>query len=80
MEFQLSDWKSPKMMLLKCRTQYASKFEKLSCGHKTGKSQFSFQSQRMVMPKDVQTIIQLHSLCILVRLCSESFKLGFNST
>ena len=80
MEFQLSDWKSPKMMLLKCCTQYASKFEKLSCGHKTGKSQFSFQSQRMVMPKDVQSIIQLHSFCILVRLCSESFKLGFNST
>ena len=27
-------------MLLKCYTQYASKFEKLSSGHKTGKGQF----------------------------------------
>ena len=35
-----------KMMLLKCCTQYASKFGKLSNGHRTGKGQFSFQSQR----------------------------------
>ena len=33
-------------MLWKCCTQYASKFGKLSSGHRTGKSQFSFQSQR----------------------------------
>ena len=33
-------------MLLKCWTQYVSKFGKLSSGHKTGKCQFSFQSQR----------------------------------
>ena len=32
------------MMLRKCCTQYASKFGKLSSGHRTGKSQFSFQS------------------------------------
>ena len=31
-------------MLLKCCTQYASKFGKLSSGHRTGKGQFSFQS------------------------------------
>ena len=29
-------------MLLKCCTQYASKFEKLSSGHRTGKGPFSF--------------------------------------
>ena len=34
------------MMLWKCCTQYASKFGKLSSGHRTGKRQFSFQSQR----------------------------------
>ena len=34
------------MMLWKCCTQYASKFEKLSRGHRSGKSQFSFQSQK----------------------------------
>ena len=33
-------------MLLKCCTQYVSKFGKLSSGHSTGKGQFSFQSQR----------------------------------
>ena len=41
-------------MLWKCCTQYASKFGKLSSGHRTGKGQFSFQSQRK-MPKNVQT-------------------------
>ena len=34
---------------------------KLSSGHRTGKGQFSFQSQRKEMPKNVQTIPQLHS-------------------
>ena len=43
MEFQLSSLKSYKMMLWKCCTQYASKFGKLSSGHRTGKGQFSFQ-------------------------------------
>ena len=32
---------------------YASKFGKLSSGHSTGKGQFSFQSQRKGMPKNV---------------------------
>ena len=61
MEFQLSYFKSWKMMLWKCCTQHASKFGKLSSGHKTGKGQFSFQSQREVMPKNAQTTAQLHS-------------------
>ena len=30
-------------------------------GHRTGKGQFSFQSQRKSMPKNAQTIAQLHS-------------------
>ena len=30
-------------------------FGKLSSGHRTGKSQFSFQSQRKAMPKNAQT-------------------------
>ena len=46
------------MTLLKCFTQYASKFWKLSSGHRTGKGQFSFQSQRRAVPKNVQTTIQ----------------------
>ena len=35
-------FQSWKMMLWKCCTQYASKFGKLSSGHRTGKGQFSF--------------------------------------
>ena len=42
MEFQLSYFKSWKMILWKSCTQYASKFGKLSSGHRTGKGQFSF--------------------------------------
>ena len=49
------------MALWKCRTQYASKFGKLSSCHRTGKGQFSFQSQGKAMPKNVQTTAQLHS-------------------
>ena len=40
---------------------YASKFGKLSSGHRTGKGQFSFQSQRKATPKNAQTIAQLNS-------------------
>ena len=46
---------------VKCCIQYASKFGKLSSGHRTGKDQFSFQSQRKAMPKNAQTTAQLHS-------------------
>ena len=67
-------------MLLKCCTQYVSKIGKLSSGHRTGKGQFSFQSQRRAVPMNAQTTIQLHSFCMLKRLCSKFFKLGFSST
>ena len=79
MEFQLSCFSSLKMMLLKCCIQYDSKIGKFNSGHRTGKGQFSFQSQRRAMPKNVQTTIQLHSFHMMVRLCSKSFKLGFIS-
>ena len=48
-----------------CCTQYASKFGKLSSGHRTGEGQFSFQSQRKAMPKNVQTTTQLYSFHML---------------
>ena len=37
-------FKSENMRLLKCCTQYASKFGKLCSSHRIGKGQFSFQS------------------------------------
>ena len=43
--------------------------EKLSSGHRTGKDQFSFQSQRKTMPKNAQTTTQL-----------QFSKLGFSNT
>ena len=52
---------------MKCCTQYASKFGKLSSGHRTGKGQFSFQSQRKAMPKNAQSMAQLHSSHTLVK-------------
>ena len=36
---------------VKCCTQYARKFGKLSRGHRTRKGQFPLQSQRKAMPK-----------------------------
>ena len=79
MEFQLSYFKSWKTMLWKCCTQYASKFGKLSSGHRTGKGQFSFQSQSKAMPKNGQTTAQLHSSHTLVKSCSKFSKPGFIS-
>ena len=62
--------------MLKCCSQYISKFGKLSRGHRTRKAQFSFQPQRRTMPKNVQTIVQLPSFCMLARWCSKSFRLS----
>ena len=67
-------------MLGKCCTQYASKFGKVSRGHRPGKGQFSFQSQRKAMPKNAQTTAQLHSSHTLVKQCSKFSKPGFSST
>ena len=59
-------------MLWKCCTQYSSKFGKLSSGHRTGKGQFSFQSPRKAMPKNVQTTAQIalisHTSKIMLRI------------
>ena len=67
-------------MLWKCCIQYTSKFGKCSSGCKTGKGQFSFQSQRKAMPKNAQTTAQLYSSCMLTKQCSKFYKPGFNST
>ena len=45
-------------MLWKCCTQYARKFGKPRSSHRTGKGQFSLQSQRKAMPKNAQTTAQ----------------------
>ena len=68
------------MMLLKCQTQYASKFGKLISGHRTGNDQFLFQCQRKAMPKNAQTITQLHSSHMLVKQSSKFSKPSLSNT
>ena len=46
-----------KRLLISCCTQYASKIGKLSSGYRTGKGQFSFQSQGRTMLNNVQTTV-----------------------
>ena len=52
---------------VKVLTQYATKFGKLSSGHRTGKGQFSFQSPIKIMLKNAQTTAQLHSSHMLIK-------------
>ena len=69
-------------MLWKCCTQYASKFGKLSSGHRTVKGQFSFQFQRKPMPKNVQTtyIIALisHASKVLLKILQARLQQSVN--
>ena len=46
---------------------HVSKTGKLSSSHRTGKGQFSFQSQRKVTPMNVQTTVQLCSFHMLAK-------------
>ena len=64
-------------LLTKVRLVKAMVFPVVMYGY--GKGQFSFQSQKRAMPKNVQTTAQLHSFHMLARSCSKFFKLGFKS-
>ena len=46
---------------VKVLNSISNKFGKLNSGHRTGKGQFSFQSQKKAMPKNAQTTPQTHS-------------------
>ena len=67
-------------MLWKCCTQYASKFGNLSSGHRTGKGQFSLQSQRKAISKNAQSTTRLHSPHMPVKYCSKFSKPDFSHT
>ena len=64
---EVSQKEKDKYRIGKQQNGYASKFGKLSSGHRTGRGQFSFQSQRKAMPKNAQTTTQLHSSHMLVK-------------
>ena len=68
------------MMLWKCCTQYASKFGKLSSGHRTGKGQFSFQSQRKAMPKECSNYRTIALTSHASKLMLKVLKPGFGNT
>ena len=55
-------------MLWKCFTQYASKFGKLSSGHRTRKGQFSFQSQRKAMSLGLPSKVMLKSSKVMLKI------------
>ena len=63
----------------KCCTQYANKTGILNRCYRTGKGQFSFQSQRKAMPKNTQNTTQLHSSHKLVKECSKFSNTGFSN-
>ena len=65
--FQILKGDAVKVLHSICCIQYASKFGKLSSGHRTGKGQFSFKSQRKVISRNAQTTAQLHSSHTLVK-------------
>ena len=76
MGFQQSYLNSWKMMLIKCRTQYVSRYGKPSSGHRTRKDQSSSQFPRRAVQMNVQTTRQLHSSPMLARLYSKSCMTG----
>ena len=61
-------------MLWKCCNEFASKFGKLNSGHRTGKGQFSFQSQRKSMPRNVQTTTLIsHTIKVMLKILQPRF-------
>ena len=51
----------------KARHSICQQFGELSRSHRTGKGQFSLQSQRRAMPKNDQTTLQSHSFHMFTR-------------
>ena len=64
-------------MLLQWDTLYASKFGKIRSGHKTGKRQVSFQSQRKSMPKNVPTTTQFALILQTSKVMLKSLQVRF---
>ena len=66
-------------MLWKCYTQYANKFGNLISGHRTGKDQFSFQSQRKAMSKECSNYCTIALISLASKVMLKISKPGFNS-
>ena len=69
-------------MLLKCCTQYASKFGKLRSGHRTGKGQFSFLSPKKGNAKECSNYhtiaLILHASKVMLKILQASLQQYMN--
>ena len=77
----MSYFKPQNVVMLKCCTQYISKFEKFSSGHRTGEGHFSFQFQRRAVPKNVQTLPYSWGVpgSLAGRICLQCWRSWFDS-
>ena len=66
-------------MLWKCCTQYASKFGKLSSGHRIGKRSVFIPIPKKGNAKQCSNYHTMHSSQTLAKQCWKFSKLGFNS-
>ena len=80
MGFQLSYFNPKRWCCESAALNMPANLENSAVAKKTGKCQFSLQSQRKAIPKNSQTITQLHSSHTLVKWCLKFSKPGFNST
>ena len=78
MEFQLSSFNPKKWCCESAPLNMPANLENGS-GHRTGKGQFSFQSQRKAMTETAQSAAQSHSSHTLAKQSSKFSKPGFNS-
>ena len=74
--FQILKDDAVKVLHSRCQQIWKTQHWKRS---RTGKGQFSFQSLRKAMPKNVQTTSQLHTFHRLAKWCAKFSKPGFNS-
>ena len=63
------------MMLWKCCTQYASKFGKLSNGHRTGKGLFSFQPHCLPLEVNAKECSNYHTITFISHASKEMLKI-----
>ena len=75
-----SKWVCPILGQIDIRYIMCQKIWKTRQGHRTGKGQFSFQTQRKAMAKKAQTTAQLQSSHVLAKWCSKFAKPGFYRT
>ena len=71
LELKLYLWRCKMVRSMCAKPEFSQKHKNviisLSSGHRTGKGQFSFQSQRKAMPKNGPTTAQLHSSHMLTK-------------